>query len=665
MDCERILDKLQMNGLKEPGTWIYRSATEVLAWAVVSTWLVAFATRSIQKENGLRDAMSWFFTNEDSETLNSMLDCVTTECDEALAICNDASSCLLLLPYILDPHGPANRSGLRRSKTIRTVRDNKRSTGVYYTPADVATYMLNEVMRAYARGSSPPQVFDPACGSGVFLRAALDNLHSTHPQIPISSLLRRIFGTDIDPLAVQAATFVLLADSITYDSDPTSPIDIWRTLRKNLSCVDALRLDPLSSRVNPPIPTSTRTNSSSDYLNSRDSDESQETRLTLSQIFPHIQETSTAIVGNPPYAKIGIRSDLNALANRFYTMARGQTASSAVFPLFIEQMIRLSQTPRSSGSMVAPLSLACNIGPQFEALRELIEHTPGTWKFAFFDREPHALFGEDVKTRNTILFWHRTEDDTSSSISSSHLRKWRSKDREKMFSSIRFTPLFSSIVRGIPKLDGDSQSYAYEALTDGGTRFSDLYEQSVRLPLALSTHAEHNTLFVAGTAYNFINVFLPPRAESLPSEYSLSEHPLHCLRFHSEQHAMLGFALLSSHLAYWWWRATQDGFHVTARFLNNLPFGSIDLSKKAHFELARCGSDLWALVRNQPVESVNKGKVSLAFPTHRFRRERTKIDDLLAPCLGLNKKFSRELRQFVDNTITVEPIYQSNKPSTN
>ena len=643
-----------MTQLREPGARISRSSSELLAWSIVSIWLVAYSTRSIKRNDGINDAISWFFAHENVEVVNAIPKYVILECEKALSICDDPSSSFLFLPYILDPHGPINRTSVLQDASSRAARDSKRSTGVYYTPIDVASYMLNEVMCAIVKESPLPQVFDPACGTGVFLRAALIELSTAHPQIPIHLLSRRLFGTDIDPVAIRIATFVLLADCIENDKCHKSPFDVWQSLRENLLCVDALRLDPSTFRHNTSIGASNRTDSSHISWNTPDVDEKRVTRFTLSQIFPHIKDTPLAIIGNPPYAKIGSREDLDTLSTRFSTMASRTTESSATFPLFIEQMIRLSTTTRSVGTMVVPLSLACNVGPQFVALRELIERTPGTWRFAFFDREPHSLFGEDVKTRNAILFWDRTREDGCSNISSGPLLKWRSVDRAQMLTSIRFTPLTSGISKGIPKLDGVSQSRAYELLTKNRTPFSNHYEPLARIPLAQSIHADPCTIFVSSTAYNFVNVFLSPPMETLPTRYKLSEHPLYCLRFQSEEYAMLGFALLSSYLTYWWWRATQDGFHVPARFLNNLPFGAIDFSAKVHFDLAMRGADLWALVSKQPIVSINKGKASLAFPSHQFRRERLNIDELLAPCLGLDKNFSSELRRFVDDTISAK-----------
>ena len=69
-------------------------------------------------------------------------------------------------------------------------------------------------------------------------------------------------------------------------------------------------------------------------------------------------------------------------------------------------MWQLARPGRSASGMVVPLSLGCSRRTQLTALRRAIAASGGRWRFAFFDREPHALFGEDVKTRNTIAFRH-------------------------------------------------------------------------------------------------------------------------------------------------------------------------------------------------------------------------------------------------------------------
>src|SRR5690606_29192506 len=105
------------------------------------------------------------------------------------------------------------------------------------------------------------------------------------------------------------------------------------------------------------------------------------------------------------------------------------------------------------------LSLACNLGRQFTACRRLIQGTAGSWRFAFFDREPHALFGEDVKTRSAIILRNRSIENVGS-ICTGPLRRWRGQTREALFGSIDYTEIASSVVKGIPKIAGQVQAQA-------------------------------------------------------------------------------------------------------------------------------------------------------------------------------------------------------------
>jgi type I restriction-modification system DNA methylase subunit len=124
----------------------------------------------------------------------------------------DARAYLELLPYILDPHGPGSRLSVKRNPQTGTARARKRAEGVFYTPADVAEYMAGACLDFLDR-LCPPMVFDPACGTGVFLRAALKQLRILYPRQNAFSLASTcLFGADIDPWPLDAAAFVLFAD---------------------------------------------------------------------------------------------------------------------------------------------------------------------------------------------------------------------------------------------------------------------------------------------------------------------------------------------------------------------------------------------------------------------------------------------------------------------
>ena len=151
------------------------------------------------------------------------------------------------------------------------------------------------------------------------------------------------------------------------------------------------------------------------------------------------------------------------------------------------------------GSLVLPLSIASNVGPQFAVARRLIQETPGKWQFAFFDREPQALFGEDVKTRNAILFWSRDASSTDSALASGPLRRWRGDSRAAMFDGISFTPIDCDIQSGIPKVEGSQQATAMETLGARWDRLGQAVHSLTRMSLAEAlTTGDHVVLVEHG-----------------------------------------------------------------------------------------------------------------------------------------------------------------------
>jgi N-6 DNA Methylase len=531
----------------------------------------------------------------------------------------DVSAYLELLPYILDPHGPGSRLSVRRDPSTRTARSQKRADGVFYTPADVAEYMASACLDSLD-AALPPPVFDPACGTGVFLRAAFSELRRRFPGTDALSLASAcLFGADIEPWAPDASTFVLLVD-IAIDPARMSlpPVAAWQRMRRNFACIDTLRID---AAVQAP----------SDSKRHRDGGG----RIPISHLFPALKNGPAFVLGNPPYADLGARSDLAEIGSTFGTIAVKQQPGAEIYLAFIEQMIRLAAPEACAGALVLPLSIACNVGPQFAATRKLIGETRGRWRFAFFDREPRALFGEDVKTRNAIVLWSRAPRDKNTVLATGPLRKWRGNSRAQMFKSLSFTAIGGDIRGGIPKIDGARQAAALDALVTRWSRLERAVQGIGRRPLATAPNADELTVFVGPTAYNFLNVFLRPPRTLLQKNATLSEHPLHAITCASRHDALAVFAVLSSHLAYWWWHAHGDGFHVSGRFLSEFPFGLDALSGPPGEAVSRRGEELWSTIRTSPIISLNRGRTSLAFTPHGHDGIRRKIDQILADLAGL------------------------------
>lgn len=609
---------------------LQRPFAQTAAWSLVATWAIAVALRSISPRSSLQEAEEWFGTAGTDASVCSLIPEDAQRCARALMGGSNPEALAQLLPYVLDPHGPGSRLSVMRQAETREARARKRAEGVFYTPADVAEYMAGLVLPSTSK-TKPPTLLDLACGTGVFLRAALRRLTPSFPNIAKSDLaLAALHGVDVDPTALNSAAFVLLHDCWTQST--ATPVELWRSLRANFLWADALTLD-----------------AEQDAASCRQPKDAAVPRLSLAVHLPALTGGADVVLGNPPYADIGPRDDFAVLAGLFETVAATPTPKADLYPVFVEQMIRLS-APMTVGSLVLPLSVACNTGTQFVALRRLIARTPGTWRFAFFDRQPHALFGEDVKTRNAIATWGRGPGDTSASVLTGPLRKWRAPERATMLSRISFTPLSLPIVRGIPKVSGRVQAEAFATVSGRTLRLSSIV-QAYRRRAPAGSHGQP-TVFVGATAYNFLNVSRGVATLVAPEGLAPTSHHPHALDCASKRDADAVLAVLASGIAFWWWHARDDGFHVSRSTLEELPVGVDILAGPDGDALALIGAEIWAAAKDTPVVSNNSGKASFAFPPSRYAAARADADRVLRRALGLSSAFDVELKHFLHDVIS-------------
>ena len=619
----------------QPSPDMARPVANIAAWTIVSMWVTAIACRELSTSDSLATAEHWFFGCAGRTRLTDLPSERASRKAEALLSSKATPDAYYdLLPYILDPHGPGSRLSVRRNPETRVARERKRAKGVFYTPADIAEYMSAACLDTIEADQNA-LVYDPACGTGVFLRAALKELRNRNldrDEFEIASTC--LFGTDIDPWPLDAAAFVLLADIWANCLEKKlSPAEMWQRLRCNFACVDALRIDPALDDAEP------------------EQCKDQKSRIPIDAIFPGLKYGPRVIIGNPPYANLGDRTDLSELGRTFKTLGVKPQANAEICLSFIEQMARLSDARHSAGALVLPLSIACNVSPQFFAARSFITETPGHWRFAFFDREPHALFGEDVKTRNAIVLLSRTPSDRRAVIGTGPLRKWRGDSRSAMFNSLQFTTIGHDIRAGIPKVDGKRQATALEVLDSRWTSLEQAVRGISRKVLAQAPHANNRTVFVGPTAYNFLNVFLKPPHRLLDKQKALSEHPLFAIECASREDALAVFAILTSHLTYWWWHTHGDGFHVSKRFIASIPFGIESLTGETGGALLKCGAGLWEKINATPIVSVNRGRTSFAYTPNGYDEVRRKSDEALASLAGLENAFVDELQQFTARTV--------------
>lgn len=584
-----------------------------------------------------------------------------------------------LLPYLLEEHGTGSRASVMRDPGTKQARDAKRKDGVFYTPSDVADYMVRHCLQG-AGGSAGRNCLDPASGTGVFQLAMLRAAEAEHgngfDRFDYAS--RHLHGLDVSGHALDACAFALLqACWRDVERRGLSPWAAWHRLRMNLVQVDALTVQP--SRADGASAETRATFSDiADRLKATPSGFVEATAtpaakhsddaglfgnggVSLCELFPALDGGFHVLVGNPPYAGFGGRTDFANLAGTFRALPdSAASARTNLFPLFIEMMWRLTTPGCAAAALVTPLSIAYHGGSQYENCRRAMSAAGGRWQFAFFDREPHALFGEEVKTRNAILF--RFEDATTpprgqlAEIETGPLRKWTSRTRHALFESIGFTPLGSAIVtHGIPKLGGEIQAAAFQVLRRAAVRLPAWCARVGTCPPeeAIGEQSAHR-VFVGGTAYNFLNVYRCAELADDERTFPMSESAVQCLEFRSQQDAEAVFAILSSRIVFWLWHVLGDGFHVPGWLWDEVPFsrGMFDAANLA--ALAAHGRELWQRLREHRFTSLNGGRLTIGYRPLHCHEERDAIDALLVKSAGLPVEFLAELRSFVHGNAVVD-----------
>mgnify|MGYP002780467722 CR=1 FL=1 len=111
--------------------------------------------------------------------------------------------------------------------------DTRHSLGEYYTP----DWLCERVVKEY-NFEPKHKILDPSCGSGSFLRAAIQRLKQLHPHISTVEINNCIYGIDIHPLSVQIAKTTVLIALGKSIADAPKPIRLNIILANTLLAPD-------------------------------------------------------------------------------------------------------------------------------------------------------------------------------------------------------------------------------------------------------------------------------------------------------------------------------------------------------------------------------------------------------------------------------------------
>jgi len=619
------------------------SIPERAAWALVNMYLLGADAGALISDS-LRSAEAWFLGSR-AQYLPSLAECVDVPTDRAcamlLSVVTIDREFRGLLPYVLEPFDFAHRMSAMRCAESGKQRRQKRSSGTFYTPGDVATSIAQHAVGSVLTGG---RAIDPACGTGVFLLALLRELRKGgDARTPFQICGNSLYGIDVSDLAVESCAFVLAHECLD-EIEHVDPWAVWQTIRLNLWATDTTRI---RLSINSPDGTerecarnalSANNSTPAGFVGKNDTGASlwrESDPTDLWSVFPEAAGGFEAIVANPPYV-------------------RTTSEPGNLYIRFVEQMIRLARPARSFIGAVLPLSVAFSSDDETRNLRLALTHASGTCRFAFFDREPHGLFGEEVKTRSAILFRQIEPGAGPAVVQTTSLLRLTSRSRATLLECLPAVSLGHQDIRdGVPKLGSDVEVDAYNRLITRRFRNSDLRFSAAPFTSCLGDQGE-DCIYVGPVAYNFINVVrrleLVPRPEGTPT----SSNFLRCELTDSVTADAI-FGLFSSRVSYWLWNVRGDGFHVSKRFVENISTFWGDFPASARATLAGKGKELWAAVSRSPIVSRNAGAWSVAFSPLPYQTLLTEIDAIVSTHLELPEDFSALLRRAAVERIVVNP----------
>jgi hypothetical protein len=307
----------------------------------------------------------------------------------------------------------------------------------------------------------------------------------------------------------------------------------------------------------------------------------------------------------------------------------------------------LTKARAGRAAVVVPLSVAFSSRGQFLALRRAMAAQPGRWRSAFFDRTPDALFGDDVKTRNAVLFYDSTKP---AGIETTPILRWTSRTRSRFFKQIDFTTVGKfEPNRPIPKLGSSEEMELYRARRSGDGCLRDAIRRIDAHDAARPDRRPGHAVYVGPTAYNWLSC---ARSLAWQDRLATSSSALTRIEAADRQVADAIYAVLCSRLVYWLWRVEGDAFHVARGFLTGLPLPR-DCGSG---QLALLGAELWAKIASAPTVSINKGRRTLGFSSAGESALVDRIDEVLLDALGLAEPAARfDLRVWYEQNVVVDP----------
>ncbi|MCP4990597.1 MAG: SAM-dependent DNA methyltransferase [Colwellia sp.] len=557
------------------------SKEEVVSRYLGALCLSFILLSNLEKKHSIQNVLYWFCQKKLNISANVQQEIEQFFIIEFVDVRDIDESTIHFLPYILEPFEPLSRSDIEKSSEAKLLKKKRKKLGVFYTPSDISKFMCDYVTTEDIMTPNEKTFYDPCCGTGIFLLGLLNELAKQQEGISYFELAKQhLFGNDKCNLSVELCVLVIFTVCSYHENGNIVPFKFINRIKRNFTNLDAYDLTIDSSKQ------------------------------------------YSAIIINPPYIKVK-----NYKQRSFI----GYKGDSIPFELICIDIIDKKLKDKGKAIIITPLSVSYSHTKPYTHIRNYIHNSSAEWEFYFYDRQPHALFGEGVKTRNSIIACKKTE---FKSLKTTRLLRWRSFNRQSCWDRNPLNISNYDIINGIPKVENE---FELELITS----FNKVNLDKDMIRFDKSSYEDLNNsegITISNTAYNFINCFLKlPDDKNSSIVYSSS--PLHHLKVTGTKKFEL-YALLSSTTFFlnWFWNC--DGFHLTKSFLENNSILKLNFSLEERTSLQLLGEMLWEDRKKNYKYTINASKTTVSFGDVFSKTE--DIDKLILNHLGIFRANSIE-----------------------
>lgn len=461
----------------------------------------------------------------------------------------------------------------------------RKKKGVYYTPADVVSFIITNSIKA-AYGKLKPEnikeqelsgipensfctkksIFDPTCGAGEYLLAALeikiDLLNKLYKRVPknsINKMVATIYGNDVNNESIvitKLRIFLCVVNAYGLEMG----IGLSEVMRNNFFTYDYITTEPDKNRK------------------------------------------YSIIVGNPPYVE-DFRSEL-VLPKKYGN-------------IYANVLVNASKQLEKNGCIgfIVPLSYIST--PRMEKLREdLFDSLSEQYILSYADR-PDCLF-DSVHQKLCIIIGKQKK--SRKKVYTGNYQYWYKEERSELFNRTTVVQNVFSNEDCIPKLGTDLDISIYKKIMGSN---------------------DTESVFVKSREGNE-SVFLNRREAFWMKAYrkKIDDPEYKIFSFNTREEADYCYCLINSSLFWWYWISTSDCWHVSKE-LNGFraPFKG---------DYAICTELANALISRLEETKVFVGtkQTEYEYKHRECIREIHAIDDYINSLFGLTDEESKYIKEF-------------------